>query len=67
MIGEIDLYGVFIPSLLLWVGLALPLTAGLRRLLRFFGFITWSGTGRCSTWRCWSWYWAALWPWRRAG
>jgi len=38
MIGEIDLYGVFVPSLLLAVGAALPLTAGLRRLLQWFGF-----------------------------
>ena len=38
MIGEIDLYGVFVPSLLLSVGAALPLTAGLRRLLRWSGF-----------------------------
>jgi hypothetical protein len=37
MIGEIDLYGVFIPPLLVWVGAALPLTAVLRRLLRWFG------------------------------
>ena len=38
MIGEIDLYGVFVPPLLLWVGAALPITAVLRRLLRSFGF-----------------------------
>jgi uncharacterized protein DUF1656 len=38
MMGEIDLYGVFVPSLLLLVGAALPLTAGLRRLLRWSGF-----------------------------
>ena len=37
MIGEIDLDGVFIPPLLVWVGAALPLTAVLRRLLRWFG------------------------------
>jgi hypothetical protein len=37
MIGEIDLYGVFIPPLLVWVAAALPLTAVLRRLLRWFG------------------------------
>jgi hypothetical protein len=38
MVSEIDVYGVFVPSLLVWVGVALPLTAGLRRLLRWFGF-----------------------------
>ena len=38
MIGEIDVYGVFVPPLLIWVGAALPLTAVLRRLLRWFGF-----------------------------
>lgn len=38
MTGEIDLYGVFVPSLLVWVVAALLLTAVLRRLLRWFGF-----------------------------
>ena len=38
MTGEIDVYGVFVPSLLVWIGAALPLTAGLRRLLRWLGF-----------------------------
>ena len=37
MIGEIDLYGVFIPPLLVWICAALPLTAVLRRLLRWLG------------------------------
>jgi hypothetical protein len=37
MSGEIDVYGVFIPTLLVWVGVTLPLTAGLRRMLRWFG------------------------------
>jgi hypothetical protein len=37
MIGEIDIYGVFIPPLLVWVCAALPLTAVLRRLLRWLG------------------------------
>lgn len=38
MIGEIDIYGVFVPSLLLWIAAALPLTAGVRRVLRWCGF-----------------------------
>jgi hypothetical protein len=38
MIGELDLYGVFVPALLVLVAVALPLTAVLRRLLRLFGF-----------------------------
>lgn len=38
MIGEFDVYGVFVPPLLVWVGLALPLTAVLRRVLRALGF-----------------------------
>jgi Protein of unknown function (DUF1656) len=38
MIGEIDVYGVFVPPLLVWIGAALPLTAALRRLLSWFGF-----------------------------
>jgi len=37
MIGEIDIYGVFIPPLLVWVCAELPLTAMLRRLLRWLG------------------------------
>jgi Protein of unknown function (DUF1656) len=38
VIGEIDLYGVFVPPLLIWLAAALPLTAVLRRLLRWLGF-----------------------------
>ena len=38
MSGEIDVYGVFIPSLLVWVMASLSVTAGLRRLLRWLGF-----------------------------
>ncbi len=38
MIAELDVYGVFVPSLLVWVGVALPLTAVLRRVLRWCGF-----------------------------
>jgi Protein of unknown function (DUF1656) len=38
MIGEVDVSGVFVPSLLLWLGTALPLTAVLRRVLRWCGF-----------------------------
>jgi hypothetical protein len=38
MIGETDIYGVFIPSLLILVMGSLLLTAGLRRLLRWLGF-----------------------------
>lgn len=38
MIGEVNIYGVFVPPLLVWVGAALPLTAVLRRLLRIVGF-----------------------------
>jgi hypothetical protein len=33
MIGEIDLYGVFVSPLLIWVLAALPIIALLRRLL----------------------------------
>jgi hypothetical protein len=38
MIGEIDLYGVFVSPLLLWVGASLPIVALLRRLLARAGF-----------------------------
>jgi hypothetical protein len=37
MIGEIDLYGVFVSPLLIWVVIALPLTAILRRVLARVG------------------------------
>jgi len=37
MTGELDVYGIFIPSLLVWIGASLPLTAALRRVLRRFG------------------------------
>jgi hypothetical protein len=38
MIGEIDLYGVFVSPLLIWVVTALPLTAILRTLKAYKGF-----------------------------
>jgi hypothetical protein len=38
MIGEIDVYGVFVPVLLVWVLTGLLLTAGLRRVLARAGF-----------------------------
>jgi hypothetical protein len=38
MIGEIDIYGVFVPILLVWGVIALPITAVLRRLLGRIGF-----------------------------
>jgi hypothetical protein len=38
MTGELDLYGVFVPPLLLWALLALALSAGLRRGLARLGF-----------------------------
>jgi hypothetical protein len=38
MIGEIDVYGVFLPILLVWGAIALPLTAVLRRVLAGIGF-----------------------------
>jgi hypothetical protein len=38
MIGEIDIYGVFVPILLVWGVIALPLTAALRRSLAGIGF-----------------------------
>ncbi|HUN39439.1 MAG TPA: DUF1656 domain-containing protein [Acetobacteraceae bacterium] len=38
MIGEFNVYGVFVPPLLVWVGAALPLTAVVRRVLRWSGF-----------------------------
>ena len=38
MIGEIDIYGVFVPILLVWALIALPLTAVLRHGLTRIGF-----------------------------
>jgi hypothetical protein len=37
MIAEIDVYGIFLPALLVWALVALPLSALLRRLLRATG------------------------------
>jgi hypothetical protein len=38
MTGEFDLYGVFVPSLAAWMGLAFVLLLPLRRLLARAGF-----------------------------
>ena len=38
MIGEVDIYGVFVPILLVWAVIALLITAGLRRVLARIGF-----------------------------
>jgi hypothetical protein len=38
MIGEIDLYGVLLPPLLVWLGVALVLSALLRAVLLRIGF-----------------------------
>ncbi|HEY0184258.1 MAG TPA: DUF1656 domain-containing protein [Rhodopila sp.] len=38
MIGEVDIYGVFVPILLVWALIALPITALLRRGLARIGF-----------------------------
>jgi hypothetical protein len=37
MIGEIDICGVLLPPLLVWVGIALVLSAGVRRALAAAG------------------------------
>jgi hypothetical protein len=37
MIGEIDIFGVLAPPLLVWLGLALVVAAGLRWLLNRLG------------------------------
>ncbi|MFZ6762718.1 DUF1656 domain-containing protein [Pseudoroseomonas sp. WGS1072] len=41
MIAEIDLYGIFLPALLVWALLALPASVLLRRLLRALGVYRW--------------------------
>lgn len=38
MIGEVDLYGVLLPPLLVWVIVALGLSTVLRRFLSWAGF-----------------------------
>ncbi len=38
MIGEVDLYGVLLPPLLVWVIVALGLSTVLRRVLAWAGF-----------------------------
>lgn len=37
MIGEIDIFGVLFPPLVVWVGVALPLSAALRQLFMWIG------------------------------
>ncbi|WP_160000571.1 DUF1656 domain-containing protein [Roseomonas sp. 18066] len=41
MTAEIDLYGIFLPALLVWAVIALPLSALARRLLRAGGAYRW--------------------------
>lgn len=41
MIAEIDLYGIYLPALLVWAAIALPLTALLRRALLALGAYRW--------------------------
>jgi len=38
MTGEFDIYGVFVPALLVWALVALALTAALRTVLAWVGF-----------------------------
>jgi len=38
MIGELNVYGVFVPALLAWSALAVLATMGLRAILRRAGF-----------------------------
>jgi hypothetical protein len=38
MIGEIDIYGILLPPLLVWLVIALPLAAGVRVCLNHIGF-----------------------------
>jgi hypothetical protein len=38
MIGEFDIYGVFVPALLVWALVALSLTGLLRTVLAWVGF-----------------------------
>jgi hypothetical protein len=38
MTGEINIFGVLAPPLLIWLGIALVLSAALRRLLNAAGF-----------------------------
>jgi Protein of unknown function (DUF1656) len=38
MIGEFDIYGVFVPALLVWALVALALTGVLRSVLAWVGF-----------------------------
>jgi hypothetical protein len=37
MIGEIDIFGVLLPPLLAWVGIAILLSMGVRRVLGWAG------------------------------
>jgi hypothetical protein len=37
MIGEVDLFGVLLPPLLVWLAIALVLSTGVRRILSWTG------------------------------
>ncbi|MGE4480584.1 DUF1656 domain-containing protein [Acidocella sp.] len=37
MIGEVNIYGVLFPPLLIWIGIALVLSMGIRRLISASG------------------------------
>ena len=41
MIAELDLYGIYLPALLVWAAITLPLTALLRRALLALGAYRW--------------------------
>jgi hypothetical protein len=50
MIGDLDISGVFLPTLLVLMGITYVLFLLVHGCSRACTFIAWSGTGHCSTW-----------------
>ena len=49
MIGDVDISGVFLPTLLVLMGITYLLFLVVHGLLTMCTFTVWSGTGLCST------------------
>jgi hypothetical protein len=50
MIGDLDISGVFLPTLLVLMGITYVLFVLVHGCSRACTFTAWSGTGHCSTW-----------------
>lgn len=50
MIGDLDISGIFLPTLLVLMGITYVLFLLVHGVLTRLHFTVWSGTGHCSTW-----------------